>query len=196
MGVDWCMIGFVRIQTNVSRCKEGVTCDAGGTLTFPLSGRCDVIVVGLRFGQQRQSWCFGEWLWPLSGNTGICAVFTSSCVTQNSFTTITRSIFASPSATRHHVLPYHFWHGGFFSDMFLSWFFLVLEVNYFIGDLFLTVSSCTKSDDSMYHKTWCKLFIWGLAYQHNKNNNTFALSTQVETEARLCRGLTNPKHTL
>lgn len=47
------MIGFVRIQTNVSRCKEGVTCDAEGTLTFPLSGRCDVIVVGLRFGQQR-----------------------------------------------------------------------------------------------------------------------------------------------
>lgn len=140
--------------------------------------------------------CFGEWLWPLSadaGNTGICAAFTSSCVTQNSFTTITRSIFASLSATRHHVLPYHFWHGGFFSDMFLSWFFLVLEVNYFLGDLFLTVSSCTKSDDSMYHKTWCKLFIWGLAYQHNKNNNTFALLTQVETEARLCRGLTNPQ---
>lgn len=30
-----------------------MTCDAEGTLTFPLSGRCDVIVVDLRFGQQR-----------------------------------------------------------------------------------------------------------------------------------------------
>lgn len=106
-----------------------------------------------------KSWCFclesGCGHCQETPETGICAVFTSFCVTQNSFTTITRSIFALYVSNQTPCAAISFLTWWIFLWHVFVLVFLLLEVNYFIGDLFLTVSSCTKSDDSMYHKTWC-----------------------------------------